>query len=461
MKKYPFIHEYTEAILNPEGRFRKLSGVEPVSSPGTSVSYTLSQNRVNFRISSLGKEYILSCRLAPSPADDREEYYIKAIADIDSPYLMGCEYLREEIYVFDSSGNGSYYDVTATEYPAGVPLYSYMAKLSSGGNAHECEKFLYKFLAFASRMAIGKRFSHNNLKPKNVFVCNDGAIRLTDYRLLTVPGGELHANDSEFLSVTALAAYALTIAPEVFGGCREEFFSDIAAVKNAVMPLYAGSTGLFLSRILRTAEGKYRTGEKELAEAFEKLPEEEKPKIEHPAIAVATPHKPGYEFEGKLHEGLSCVVSEGKYGYAAKDGNIIIPAMYDWAGDFEEGLALVRKDGAMGLIDKRGKEILPLQYEDISWVADNGVILACVDGKWRFFDREGNAVSRLVFDNVGDFSEGLAWVLKDGKYGFADRNGRVVIPTVYDDATSFNNEGYASVQIGRRRHVIDTKGEII
>mgnify|MGYP001243324747 CR=1 FL=1 len=45
-----------------------------------------------------------------------------------------------------------------------------------------------------------------------------------------------------------------------------------------------------------------------------------------------------------------------------------------------------------------------------------------------FINKEGKVVIARQFDEVGDFSEGLAWVKKGDLYGYIDRNGKYVIP---------------------------------
>ena len=60
----------------------------------------------------------------------------------------------------------------------------------------------------------------------------------------------------------------------------------------------------------------------------------------------------------------------------------------------------------------------------------------CVDGKWGYINRLHKVVIPVVYDNCGDFSEGLAYVgidSEDGtRYGCIDRYGNIIIPCIYD-----------------------------
>lgn len=47
-----------------------------------------------------------------------------------------------------------------------------------------------------------------------------------------------------------------------------------------------------------------------------------------------------------------------KYGYVDRDGNVVIPAIYDAAWEFDQGKALVKKDGAWHIIDTKGRIVV-------------------------------------------------------------------------------------------------------
>ena len=61
-------------------------------------------------------------------------------------------------------------------------------------------------------------------------------------------------------------------------------------------------------------------------------------------------------------EGLVAVLSHGKYGFADKTGNLVIPPQFDQASGFSEGVAAVRIDGKYGYIDKTGAWVIEPQF---------------------------------------------------------------------------------------------------
>ena len=63
------------------------------------------------------------------------------------------------------------------------------------------------------------------------------------------------------------------------------------------------------------------------------------------------------------------------------------------------------------------------------------------------------------YDDVGLFSEGLAWVRKDGKEGFVNKKGNIVVPLEYDYVGIFSN-GKAWVEKNGKECFIDKEGNV-
>ena len=83
-------------------------------------------------------------------------------------------------------------------------------------------------------------------------------------------------------------------------------------------------------------------------------------------------------------------------------------------------------------------------------------------GKWGYIDGYGKVIIPLEYEEVGNFSEGLAAVRKDGKWGYINLKNEVVIPF------EFTNRGVSSFKNGVAKYYTDSgiglinmKGEII
>jgi hypothetical protein len=69
-------------------------------------------------------------------------------------------------------------------------------------------------------------------------------------------------------------------------------------------------------------------------------------------------------------------------------------------------------------------------------------------------------VIRLQFQDAGEFSEGLAWVLMNGRFGYVEASGHLAIPATFAEAMPFS-EGLATVKVGDRWGYIDKTGKIV
>lgn len=78
-------------------------------------------------------------------------------------------------------------------------------------------------------------------------------------------------------------------------------------------------------------------------------------------------------------------------------------------------------------------------------------------GPWGFADADDRFVIAPRFDDVGEFSQGLAPVKIGQKWGFVQRSGKMAITAAYDEVTPFS-EGFARVRDGERWGFIDMQG---
>lgn len=145
---------------------------------------------------------------------------------------------------------------------------------------------------------------------------------------------------------------------------------------------------------------------------------------------------------GNFSEGLSNIYITkpmGKYGFIDKTGRTTVDFKYDWASDFSEGLVYVEKNGKWGFIDQTGKTIIDFKYNKVK---DGRSIM----GIYRDYSQK-YAVGYPLF------RDGLAPVAKNGKFGFIDKVGRTVINFEYDEVSNFSN-GIAIIQKDKKYGVI-------
>jgi hypothetical protein len=148
--------------------------------------------------------------------------------------------------------------------------------------------------------------------------------------------------------------------------------------------------------------------------------------------------------------------------------------------DFSEGLARVQTEKTLDYIDAQGKTVFtfPEKLRPIDWTRpfSDGLAAFAVKHKCGYFDRQGKVVVDPKYDDVKEFSEGLAAVnqgakslgfprpslREGGKWGFIDKTGRLVIPLQFDrvDRKGFS-DGKALVESDGKWSFIDKTGKVV
>jgi tetratricopeptide (TPR) repeat protein len=137
-----------------------------------------------------------------------------------------------------------------------------------------------------------------------------------------------------------------------------------------------------------------------------------------------------------------------------KDFKIIHPAV--------EGIRVVEKDLMFNLINSEGKLLLKKWYDFVSPHINNGCRCVC-DGreKWGYLDQEGEVKIPLVYQTVTTFNEeGFASVEKDDKFGVIDTQGKIIVPFQYEYLAGFD-EGLAPFLVGKVWGFIDMTTKVV
>ena len=106
-------------------------------------------------------------------------------------------------------------------------------------------------------------------------------------------------------------------------------------------------------------------------------------------------------------------------------------------GDFNEGLAWIRvktddKNYRYGYIDKKGRLVIPCIYDNVKDFSEGLARVSEKDWKFGFIDKKGNTIIPFTLgEHTGSFSEGLASVRPDEDYtGYINKKGEFVIPVM-------------------------------
>lgn len=129
-----------------------------------------------------------------------------------------------------------------------------------------------------------------------------------------------------------------------------------------------------------------------------------------------------YKFAYPFYDGIAMVAVESndnilgkKFGYIDKSGQFTIQPKYLLGQDYSEGLiAVLNSESKYGFIDKNGNIILPfiydnpfevdyhsqdfqnqLQHTPYAYIFRDGVALVRLNNQWQFIDKQGNTVEYI------------------------------------------------------------------
>jgi len=159
---------------------------------------------------------------------------------------------------------------------------------------------------------------------------------------------------------------------------------------------------------------------------------------------------------------VSPVKYNGKYGFIDSKGKWFINPTFDSLGIFYNGYATSYLNGKEGIINSKGELIVGHDFEFVDCVENGIALIATEDDNINYIDLKGNLISKIDFNNGGNFGNRLAPVqfIKDGKWGYINSSGQISIDTIFDHAEEFINEK-AKVDKGIHYVTINKQGEVI
>lgn len=133
--------------------------------------------------------------------------------------------------------------------------------------------------------------------------------------------------------------------------------------------------------------------------------------------------------------GRAAVERDKKWGYINRKGKIVIPIKYVRANDFSDGIGLVNVDVfgddhyyRRAYIDTTGRALGTQIIGSARNFSEGHAAIQGKDNTWSIINKRYVATTpRLLYDEIGEFHEGLAKVKFGDKYGFIDTLGKVVI----------------------------------
>lgn len=140
--------------------------------------------------------------------------------------------------------------------------------------------------------------------------------------------------------------------------------------------------------------------------------------------------------------------------YARKPGdyydNIMVPARH-----VAEALR-----AKVGWNEQNYRVYITSEYDDMTNYSD-GYAVVVKGGKYGFVDEQGQVVVKITYDNANlPGSNGIASVCQKNKWGFVRMDGSTVVNPKYSNVKNFK-EGYAAVCLKNKWGFIDESGKVV
>lgn len=167
----------------------------------------------------------------------------------------------------------------------------------------------------------------------------------------------------------------------------------------------------------------------------------------------------------QFKEGLAIINNRQFYlGFINKKGEIVVPLEYEVLEPFSEGLAFAIKGDKVGFLNKKGEFEFFVDGYAFKPFSDSMAFIGKLFKqkiKWALINRKGEKITDYVFDDVKEFSEGVAPVKKDQRWFFIDKTGSEVLQNDYSYIDRFvDGLAWVSLKDGTRGY-IDQSGKFV
>lgn len=202
-----------------------------------------------------------------------------------------------------------------------------------------------------------------------------------------------------------------------------------------------------------------------------------------------------YEQVRHFSNSLSAFRQDGKWGFMNGKAQVAIAPVYEECRDFSNGYAAVKQNGLWGYVDKLGTVVIPPHFEEAMDFNQHRVAIVKKNGKYGVINTKGTSVAGIMFDEIGEYSDGFALAksgdvqyyidylgavhnlsknymignfsdgmapvqnLKTGKWGFVDKKGGLAIDMKYDTVYNFSNNIALVRYKGEYQHINKAGGK--
>ena len=427
------VTNYIESVNNPYGLFRTLNVMGCCTDMRGDIELYCGNKSVVFPIIENGTKKRLKCYLKNALRNELTSQYL---SNVNTPYLAKEAWLKDEIYVYDITGNSSYRDVSIAEWQEGMTLNTAIKRAALMEDKPRLEWLYGKFIEL-SLWLLKQEWAHGDIKPENIIVTQDG-LTLIDLDAVYIPA---FAGDNTDEIGTPGYQHPLRDR-DYFNKSIDDYSIAMIATILGVLVLdttiydkdMGGDCCLFLpADIFANRSQKYNdikhtfidNGEFGLFQIAEALLSST-PDIDNIYNLVCNlQQKPIAEIDQEFVVFNKC----SKWGYMSESGEVLIEPIFDTAHEFRDGLAAVNLGGAWQYIDVNGRQIINCNWATKIKHFSNNLAAVEVGGRWGYINKKGDMVIEPQYEMAGNMRKktGAALVKSGGKYGYINQQGGWII----------------------------------
>ena len=169
------------------------------------------------------------------------------------------------------------------------------------------------------------------------------------------------------------------------------------------------------------------------------------------------------QYDQLFQQQASLICEDCEWGYIDANAVVVVKPTYSFAYDIVNETGLVNCNDKWGMVGNKGQVLIPCQYDKIEFLenTDNQIVrIYREQPKFGLIDTLGQLTVNVVYEEIGDFSNGRLAVKRNNLWGFVDRNGHEVIPCRFKAIHDFS-ESYAAVLLGDKWGFIDKNGDTL
>ena len=140
----------------------------------------------------------------------------------------------------------------------------------------------------------------------------------------------------------------------------------------------------------------------------------------------------------------------------------LVKGGFDLLMPFRDGLAaaVINNEKIVGFIDTTGE--WKIKFDERHRIGDfhEGIAFLIKDNKFGYINTQGEIIIEPKYEGTYDFHEGLGAFLLNDKFGFMNKEGEHIISNEYEDVADFS-EGLCAVQKNGKWGYINNTGEIV